>query len=190
MQPQVVPDAAGGFLAVWCDSRTTYPSTFGNYFNGDARPSADPYWGGWRGAPIGDTTEGQWFPQALRLGPDAFVAFTQSGSLYAQRIALHPLAGVSEEASASLPGKFALAQNFPNPFNPTTQISFVLPKAGTTTLKVYDLLGRAVTTLVNRTMPAGNHTASFDASALASGVYFYRLESGTFSATKKLVLLK
>ena len=188
--PQIVPDASGGFLAMWKDSRSTYPAAFGNYFDRDARPVSDPYWGGWRGAPVTDTCNTDEVAAAFPMWGNALMVHTHGGSLYVQYLRLNPAAAAGDNPSASVPSRFALSQNYPNPFNPTTQISFALPKAGTTTLKVYDLLGRAVTTLVNRTMPAGNHTASFDASALASGVYFYRLESGTFSATKKLVLLK
>jgi cytochrome c peroxidase len=83
-----------------------------------------------------------------------------------------------------------LFQNSPNPFNPTTSIAFELAGQGFTTLKVYDLLGREVVTLVSGPLDAGNHVVTFDASRLASGVYVYRLESNGFTAVKKLVVAK
>ncbi|NUO82493.1 T9SS type A sorting domain-containing protein, partial [candidate division KSB1 bacterium] len=81
-------------------------------------------------------------------------------------------------------------QNHPNPFNPTTLITFHLPTSALATLKVFDLAGREVATLVHGKMSAGEHQVYFDASALAAGVYLYRLEAGEQVATRKLVLLK
>lgn len=88
------------------------------------------------------------------------------------------------------PLRFSLDQNFPNPFNPTTVISYQLPVNSMVTLKVYDVLGREVKTLVSERQAAGTHPVTFDAGNLPSGVYFCRLEVGTYSATKKLLLLK
>ena len=85
---------------------------------------------------------------------------------------------------------FELSQNYPNPFNPTTFIDYALPKSSFVTLKVYDILGREVKTLVNKQMPAGHFRVQFDGSNLASGVYFYRINTGDFIQTKKLILLK
>jgi hypothetical protein len=89
-----------------------------------------------------------------------------------------------------LPGTFALGQNYPNPFNPTTTINYSLPKASSAQLIVYNLLGQKVATLVNEHQAAGNHTVQFDAKKLATGVYFYRLEAGSYVACKKMLLLK
>ena len=92
--------------------------------------------------------------------------------------------------SNGIPREYKLAQNYPNPFNPSTKISFALPKAGNVELKIYDILGREVMTLVNEFRTAGSYTVDFNAANLASGVYFYRIKSGDFTNTKKMVLMK
>ena len=91
-----------------------------------------------------------------------------------------------------VPLAYSLEQNYPNPFNPTTAIGFSLLAVGNVTLKIYDILGREVATLLNNEkMEAGRHEIQFDGSTLTSGVYFYRLSvDGKFSETKKLVLMK
>ncbi|MFZ1082005.1 MAG: T9SS type A sorting domain-containing protein [Candidatus Kryptoniota bacterium] len=98
---------------------------------------------------------------------------------------------------SNAPMRFSLFQNYPNPFNPTTTIGYALPANSFVTLKVYDLLGRELKTLVNEHQNAGSHSATFNASNLPSGVYFYRLsvgslsgQTGLFMQTKKLVLIK
>ena len=100
-----------------------------------------------------------------------------------------PATGVDDENTA-LPKTYSLDQNYPNPFNPTTTIKFSLPQNGFVTLKVYDMLGREVATLVNREMQASFKTIVFDASNLASGVYVYRLKVNDFTSAKKLLLMK
>jgi hypothetical protein len=89
-----------------------------------------------------------------------------------------------------IPMRYELAQNYPNPFNPTTTINYSIPKQGMVTLKVYNMLGQEVATLINKQQSAGNYSVDFNATKLASGVYVYRLNSGDFTMTKKLVLLK
>jgi glucuronoarabinoxylan endo-1,4-beta-xylanase len=94
------------------------------------------------------------------------------------------------EVDAGLPRGFAHPQNYPNPFNPTTAISYQLPVASEVSLKVYDLLGREVATLLNERRNAGVHRINFNATNLSSGTYFYRLQAGTFTQTKKMILVK
>jgi ligand-binding sensor domain-containing protein len=97
---------------------------------------------------------------------------------------------VKEITNKNTPETFALFQNYPNPFNPSTNISFNLPAKSFVSLKVYDLLGREVAALAAQTMSAGTHALQWNAGKMPSGVYFYRLKAGTFTQTKKLVLLK
>ena len=92
--------------------------------------------------------------------------------------------------AVGIPDKYYLAQNYPNPFNPTTTIVYGLPNDGKVTLKIYDMNGREVKTLVNEPQSAGYFTTTFNASGLSSGVYFYKLESGNFVTAKKMIILK
>jgi len=98
--------------------------------------------------------------------------------------------GVSEDAGGQLPGSIILHQNYPNPFNPTTNIEFQIPKSEFVSLKVFDVLGRMVQTLVNAKKEPGTHRVQFNAEGLPSGVYFYRLTAGEFVHTRKLMILK
>ena len=95
-----------------------------------------------------------------------------------------------EDKNNSIPTAYSLAQNYPNPFNPTTTINFSVPKTSLVNLKVYDLLGREVSTLVNENKPTGIYSVQFNANKLVSGIYFYRMQAGDFVQTKKLILLK
>jgi hypothetical protein len=92
--------------------------------------------------------------------------------------------------TGSVAHNFSLEQNYPNPFNPSTRIQYSLEKAVQVSLKVYNLLGQDVATLVNDQQEAGSYTVSFNALNLSSGVYFYRFEAGSFVSMKKLVLMK
>jgi hypothetical protein len=83
-----------------------------------------------------------------------------------------------------------LSQNYPNPFNPSTKINFSIQNAGLVTLKIYNILGQEVATLVNYELKAGTYSAVFDASRLSSGVYFYTIHAGNFVQAKKMMLLK
>lgn len=94
------------------------------------------------------------------------------------------------QSSTTIPDNFYLKQNYPNPFNPNTVISFQLPVAGFISLKVYDINGRVISEIVNETLNAGEYKINFDGSAFPSGVYYYKLTSGNFAETKKMILLK
>ncbi len=92
--------------------------------------------------------------------------------------------------SSTIPESYSLSQNYPNPFNPTTKINFSIPKNGIVTLKIYDILGKEVATLVNGEKLAGSYIVDFNASSYASGVYFYRLDVNGFSEVKRMMLVK
>ena len=85
---------------------------------------------------------------------------------------------------------FSLSQNYPNPFNPSTTIRWQMPETGLVTLKIYDVLGREVTTLINGELTAGEHKTIFDSKNFSSGIYFYQIKTGKFTQTKKMVLLR
>jgi hypothetical protein len=95
-----------------------------------------------------------------------------------------------DRVGSGIPAVYSLDQNYPNPFNPTTTIKYSLPTTGKVMLTVFNVLGQEVMTLVNGVQNAGTYSASFDASRLASGMYLYRIEAGSFSAVKKMMLVK
>jgi hypothetical protein len=128
-------------------------------------------------------------PDSSAHSGDTLYLFTKKGvsihdTLTIQGITLYvpPTGGV--------PSAYALYQNYPNPFNPSTTIKFELPRTAYVTLGVYDILGRQVSVLVNERRNAGIHEVKFDGSGLSSGVYFCRIEAGSFVQTRKLLLLR
>ncbi len=115
--------------------------------------------------------------------------FNRTGSVDTFQFVYQPtVTGVHNQSSVPL--EYVLNQNYPNPFNPATTITYVLPEAGLVTLKIYNTLGEEVATLMNGREIAGTHTVSFDASGLASGLYYYRLATPNFTDVKKMVLIK
>jgi hypothetical protein len=141
---------------------------------------------------VPDTNQAYWFIRYIwELNQEPWIADGRyylcdfsSGAVIATRTA-------SVERLSSAPRSFELFQNYPNPFNPTTTIEFILAEDAITTLKVYDMLGREVATLVNEKLHSGfKYKVEFNAANLASGLYIYRLEAGRNSIVKKLVLVK
>ncbi|MBK8553873.1 MAG: T9SS type A sorting domain-containing protein [Ignavibacteria bacterium] len=92
--------------------------------------------------------------------------------------------------NSGIPENFSLSQNYPNPFNPTTNLEFGISDLGFVTLKVFDIQGKEVSTLVNEKMNPGTYKIEFDGKGLPSGVYFYKLETAGFADTKRMILLK
>lgn len=136
---------------------------------------------------------GSELPSVAVAGPVVHVVWRDdrdgNWEVYYKRNPTGNVTGV-ETISSEIPGVFNLYQNYPNPFNPATTIEYELPSSAHVQLRVYDILGREVTTLVNEVQRAGYHAVVFDASGLASGLYFYRLHAGPFVHTKKAILLK
>jgi hypothetical protein len=121
----------------------------------------------------------------------AYLGITSDGySLIKNAISWALEKTTSVDQAESVPTGFSLKQNYPNPFNPSTEIAFTLMKEGMTTLSVFNVLGQKVATIINQNLSAGTHHYTFDASTIASGVYFYRLDSGSYSSIKKMMLVK
>jgi hypothetical protein len=99
-----------------------------------------------------------------------------------------PVESIDEVVTS--PSEFSLGQNYPNPFNPSTEIRFTVPEDSHVRLVLYNAIGQEVRTLVDANAPAGYHAVKLDASSLPSGPYFYRMSAGTFSAVKRMLLVK
>ncbi len=102
----------------------------------------------------------------------------------------HSIIQMKLKSLVNVPEKFELSQNYPNPFNPSTKIKYQIADSNPVSLKIYDVLGNEVTSLVNEVQPTGNYEVTFDASLLSSGTYFYKLQTGDFVEVKKMILLK
>jgi hypothetical protein len=150
------------------DPQFLYPGTWYDYFSGD---SVSVGGGG----------------LTLTLYPGQFFIFTDV-KLPAPEQGL--LVGLGDEVAENTPLTFELMQNYPNPFNPVTTISFSLPQSQKVELKIFNILGEVVATLVSDELSAGVYTYDWNAAANASGIYFYRLETDGFVQTKRMVLLK
>lgn len=111
----------------------------------------------------------------------------ETDNLYQRTVAL---VGINDQEPSNIPDNYVLAQNFPNPFNPTTRIEYSIPESGMVTLKVHDLLGREITTLVNREMQPGKYSVNYDANKINSGIYIYTLSAGGKTFSKMMVLIK
>jgi hypothetical protein len=127
-----------------------------------------------------------------RLYLNAHTSANPGGEIRGQVIGSTGVAtSVEQIHSAEVPSDFRLDQNYPNPFNPTTNIEFRVSRFGFVALRIYDVLGRELATLVNEERPAGVYTVRWDASSLPSGTYLYRLTAeGAVAQTKKMILLK
>jgi len=116
--------------------------------------------------------------------------FDGNGTIYVDNIYFSTMLSDVRELQNSLPSDYNLEQNYPNPFNPTTNIRFSLLEANRVTLKVYDMIGQEVATLVNGFINAGSYEVTFDAQNLPTGTYFYSITAGDFSSVKKMILIK
>ena len=131
------------------------------------------------------------FNEIIRRYPDSEDAFSAAEQLeYLKWDGLGKGAIGGKSDNSAIPKKYSLSNNFPNPFNPSTKIEFALPEAGITSLIIYDLLGREVKRLIDGQLSAGYHSLTWNATSAASGIYFYRLTSGSFVDTRKMVLMK
>lgn len=132
---------------------------------------------------IGDIWTDQWFPYSFEGKID---------EVRISNIARYQIipVGVKNIIENNSPSRFILRQNFPNPFNPSTTIRFELPFSGLVSLKIYDVLGNEIVTLVNEELSADKHEVTFSSNRLSSGIYFYQIKAGKYLETKKMLLLK
>jgi hypothetical protein len=121
---------------------------------------------------------------------DDSLAYSDISQYQMYGISVNNITSVKNEVLTAIPANYSLRQNFPNPFNPSTTINYSLPHSGNVKLTVYNSIGSKVATLVNEYKTAGNYSVQFNGSNLASGIYLYRLESGSYSAVKKFIILK
>ncbi len=201
--PKIISDNNHGAIITWADKRDS--STNGNTFDVYASRITGEFALSWtaNGVPICTADSTQTNLTAVSDGSGGTIIAWQdkrSGSydIYASRVFQSGTTPV--EIVEIAPQAFSLDQNYPNPFNPSTKIQYTIGNAGLVSLKVYDVLGHEVATLVNSNQDAGSYTVPFSAIggsasggntwSLASGVYFYRLEVGSFVSIKKLTLLK
>ena len=126
--------------------------------------------------------------QSLAVSGTNLFAGTEGGGVW--RRPLSEMITSVEQPSTDLPTHFSLGQNYPNPFNPTTTIWFSLPSKSFASLQVFDALGREVSVLLSEDLSAGTYSRRWNAEGFASGVYFYRLQAGSFTQTKKLIFLR
>lgn len=129
-------------------------------------------------------------PNTMKYKMESFNPCSTASDQTAEKIIMYQEFFKSRGTAAEIPTSFALLQNYPNPFNPATTIAYELPQDSDVRLVIYDALGREVAVLVKARKAAGYHKVTFDATSLASGVYFYRLEAGEFVQSKKLLLVK
>ncbi|MBI4548028.1 MAG: T9SS type A sorting domain-containing protein [Ignavibacteriae bacterium] len=190
----IVSDDVGGAIITWYDTRNGSNDIYAQRVNASGVIE-------WQsgGVPISTASNNQQLSVIVSDGAGGAIITWQdyrSGTdydIYAQRVladgTLGNVTGLFDETH-SLPERFELEQNYPNPFNPSTTFNFQLPTESFVTLKVYDVLGREVATLVNEKKDPGVHTVTWNAEKMSSGIYTYRITAGTFTAAKKLILLR
>ena len=122
------------------------------------------------------------------IGPSSNASNISNAGFWYQFVDL--ITSVEQIPNDGLPKEFRLQQNYPNPFNPTTTIQFAVPKTSNVTIKIYDVIGRQVATLIDDEYQPGQYKVVFEAGQLATGMYIYRIQAGDFLETKKLMLLK
>ena len=114
---------------------------------------------------------------------------TDGSFSYSSAVEVNIISSIEGDVNLT-PTQFSLSQNYPNPFNPSTTINYSITKAGNVKITVYNAIGSTVATIVNEYKPAGNYSVQFNGTNLSSGIYLYRLESGNYNATRKLIFLK
>jgi hypothetical protein len=153
-------------------------SAYTQYSTVNSTAAAGMYWGRYQDLSTGDGCTNETWTLSTAPPGRANTCFT-----------IQTTTGISNYGN-TLPATYSLTQNYPNPFNPVTRINYAIPKQGLVKIKVFDVLGREVQTLVNEVKTPGQYTIDFDGTNLSSGIYFYKLESDNFTNIKKMILLK
>ena len=130
------------------------------------------------------------FSGSMEISDTTIIALTTSTDLYIAKLNMNNISDVEDYTNELLLNKFELSQNYPNPFNPATKIKYQIPELSFINIKVYDVLGNEVATLVKDEKPAGEYEVEFKGDGLTSGIYFYQLKAGKFIQTKKMLLIK
>jgi hypothetical protein len=148
------------------------------------------------GAPFTSLTSVEYTHDEVNIGDhwtDVSYPYTFDGRIDEVRIsdiARYEIVSIDDEQDELLPRRVNLSQNYPNPFNSSTIIQYTLPKASEVKITLYDILGRKIATLQNGRQVAGNHSLIWNADAASSGIYFYGLQAGDYSETRKMILLR
>lgn len=188
-----------GIYMVWVDETSSYSDLYGVHIDAGGN-IADPWWGNAQN-PVGGVVNNEYQNQTAPCLAHDYHGGTMVGWVDWRSSGKEPLQNIwgnwindytvsVRELPAPLPRDYMLTQNFPNPFNPSTQFRFTVPATEAVKISVFNTLGQQVRTLVDEVMRAGTYEVYFDASELSSGVYFYRLETPTFETVKKMQLIK
>ena len=169
-----------GYLTIFYDghSQPVTSTSFLSPWSNQVKPEVTM--GNFGGSPV----VGNWILRVTDDDPGI------TGTLMGWGLRFNSASTTVSSISSNVPGEYKLHQNYPNPFNPVTNINFDIPKDGIVSIKVYDITGREISTLVNKSMEAGSYNVEFDASNFASGTYFYKITSGDFTDVKKMMLVK
>ncbi len=190
--PFIASDGLGGVMFTWEDSRATDIGNSDVYAQRVSSSGATQWTT--NGVPVSTAPRTQLFSRFIANGSGGAIVVWEdrriddtNGDIYAAHVNAN---GTLTSVRESLPAAFTLEQNYPNPFNPSTTIQFSIAHAGSTSLRVFNILGQEIATLVNENLTAGSYEATFDVKNIASGVYLYELQTTGFTQTKKMLLTK
>jgi len=187
--PSVSANENGNFIITWDDRRNDNWDIYAQQYSSDGKTVGSNF-------RVIVTSGGQGNPEVKLWNNRIYNAWNDNRAgetafdIWANVLDWNDPDGINDNELYQIPLAFVLHQNYPNPFNPSTTIEFSLPKSEFVTLKVYNILGEEIATVVHDKLQAGNHTYQFDGSNLASGVYLYRIEAGEYNKVMKMILIK
>jgi len=188
--PFISSDISGNFVITWDEERNGDYDIYAQRYTGDGAALGSNF-------RVTNTSDGRQDLPSVRLWNNRiYTAWLDNrldstdSDIWANVLDWESPVGIDDDEPSQMPSVFKLCQNYPNPFNPTTVISYQLSVNSQVKLKIYDLSGREITTIVNERKPAGRYSVEWDAKGLASGIYYYRLEAGNHIETRKMVVMK